>query len=172
MIAPLSYRPRTKRPERETARQPVASDAPISATLSGTRGRTQGEALARRPAPSAMTGSANQAAPRIHSSGSRPRLPSSSRATVSPRSSVASSEGSQSAVPILGESSVSVAPVHWVDTNADGRIDDAEMLEGSFTIEDMSGVHIDFDDLENLWDAGSYRWDNVKGVFIPDPDRS
>ena len=84
---------------------------------------------------------------------------------------VASSEGSQSAVPILGDSSVSVAPVHWVDTNADGRIDDAEMLEGSFTIEDMAGVHIDFDDLENLWDAGSYRWDKLKGVFVPDPDR-
>ena len=85
---------------------------------------------------------------------------------------VASREGSQSAIPVQGESSVRVAPVHWVDANGDGRIDDAEMLEGSFTIEDMSGVHIDFDDLENLWDAGSYRWDKVKGVFIPDPDRS
>jgi len=84
---------------------------------------------------------------------------------------VASREGSQSAIPVQGESSVRVAPVHWVDANGDGRIDDAEMLEGSFTIEDMSGVHIDFDDLENLWDAGSYRWDKVKGVFIPDPDR-
>ena len=84
---------------------------------------------------------------------------------------VASSEGSQSAVPVLGDSAVTVAPVHWVDTNADGRIDDAEMLEGSFTIEDMAGVHIDFDDLEKLWDAGSYRWDKAKGVFVPDPGR-
>ncbi len=84
---------------------------------------------------------------------------------------VASSEGSQSAVPVLGDSAVTVAPVHWVDTNADGRIDDAEMLEGSFTIEDMAGVHIDFDDLEKLWDAGNYRWDKAKGVFVPDPGR-
>ena len=84
---------------------------------------------------------------------------------------VASMEGSQSAVPIQGESSVIVAPVHWVDANADGRIDDAEMLEGSFTIEDMAGVHIDWVDLENLWDAGSYAWDRQKGRFVPEPGR-
>ena len=82
---------------------------------------------------------------------------------------VASMEGSQSAVPIQGERSVIVAPVHWVDTNADGRIDDAEMLEGSFTIEDMAGVHIDWVDLENLWDGGSYTWDKQKGRFISAP---
>ena len=84
---------------------------------------------------------------------------------------VASNQGSQSAVPVLGASSVRVASVHWVDANADGTIDDAEMLEGSFTIEDMAGVHIDFDDLENLWDAGSYRWDKKEGLFVPDPGR-
>ncbi len=84
---------------------------------------------------------------------------------------VASREGSQSAIPVQGESSVMVAPVHWVDANGDGRIDDAEMLEGSFTIEDMAGVHIDFEDLEKLWDAGSYRWDKRMGRFVPDPGR-
>lgn len=84
---------------------------------------------------------------------------------------VASNQGSQSAVPVLGAGSVRVASVHWVDANADGTIDDPEMLEGSFTIEDMAGVHIDFDALERLWDAGSYRWDKGKGVFVPDPGR-
>lgn len=82
---------------------------------------------------------------------------------------VASRKGSQSAVAILGESQVRVAPVHWVDTNGDGQIDDVEMLEGSFTIEDMAGVHIDWDDLELLWNAGSYTWDKRKGRFVPDP---
>ena len=83
---------------------------------------------------------------------------------------VASRKGSQSAVPILGESQARVAPVHWVDANGDGQIDDVEMLEGSFTIEDMAGVHIDWDDLEALWDAGNYTWDKRKGRFVPDPD--
>lgn len=82
---------------------------------------------------------------------------------------VASSKGNQSAVPVLGESKIAVAPVHWVDADGDGRIDDGEMLEGSFTIEDMAGVHIDWHDLESLWDAGSYTWDQGKGKFLPEP---
>lgn len=82
---------------------------------------------------------------------------------------VASSKGNQSAVPVLGESKISVAPVHWVDADGNGRIDDGEMLEGSFTIEDMAGVHIDWHDLEELWDAGSYTWDREKGKFLPKP---
>jgi len=82
---------------------------------------------------------------------------------------VASRKGNQSAVPIQGESQIAVAPVHWVDANADSRIDDGEMLEGSFTIEDMAGVHIDWDDLEGLWDAGRYSWDAQKQRFLPQP---
>lgn len=83
---------------------------------------------------------------------------------------ISSMEGRQSAIPVQGESSVKVAPVHWIDANADGRIDDAEMLEGSFTVEDMAGVHINWNDLESLWDAGSYRWNKQKGRFVPEPD--
>ena len=82
---------------------------------------------------------------------------------------VASMEGSQSAITVQGEGFVKVAPVHWVDANGDGRIDDAEMLEGSFTIEDMEGVHIDWNELESLWDAGGYRWDKQKGRFVAVP---
>ncbi len=80
---------------------------------------------------------------------------------------VESRDGNQSAVPIQGESKIAVAPVHWVDADGNGRIDDGEMLEGSFTIEDMAGVHIDWHDLEELWDAGSYSWDDKKGKFLP-----
>ncbi|MCK4508072.1 MAG: helix-turn-helix transcriptional regulator [Desulfuromonadales bacterium] len=80
---------------------------------------------------------------------------------------VASRGGNRSAVAVQGESKIAVAPVHWVDADGNGRIDDGEMLEGSFTIEDMSGVHIDWQDLEELWDAGSYAWDSKKGKFLP-----
>lgn len=75
---------------------------------------------------------------------------------------VASKEGNQSAVTIQGEGTIAVAPIHWADANGDGQIDDGEMLEASFTIEDMAGVHIDWQDLEQLWDAGSYAWDVKK----------
>ena len=82
---------------------------------------------------------------------------------------VASREGNQSAVPIQGENVIAVAPVHWVDADGNRQIDDGEMLEGSFTIEDMAGVHIDWHDLEELWDAGSYSWDDQKMKFLPQP---
>jgi hypothetical protein len=80
---------------------------------------------------------------------------------------VASRGGNQSAVPIQGESKIAVAPVHWVDADGNGQIDDGEMLEGSFVIEDMAGVHIDWQDLEEIWDDGSYSWDDQQGKFIP-----
>ncbi len=80
---------------------------------------------------------------------------------------VASSAGNKSAVPIQGESSIAVSQVHWADADGDGQIDDAEMLEASFTIEDMTGVYIDWQDLEQLWDAGRYLWDNSKKKFLP-----
>ncbi len=80
---------------------------------------------------------------------------------------IASREGNQSAVPIQGESKMTVAPFHWADSDGNGRIDDGEMLEGSFTIEDMAGVHLDWHDLEMLWDADSYLWDARKKQFVP-----
>jgi transcriptional regulator with XRE-family HTH domain len=80
---------------------------------------------------------------------------------------IASRQGNQSAVPIQGENKITVAPMHWADMDGNGRIDDGEMLEGSFTIEDMAGVHLDWHDLETLWDAESYRWDARKKQFVP-----
>jgi transcriptional regulator with XRE-family HTH domain len=80
---------------------------------------------------------------------------------------VASTQGSQSAVPVQGESQIVVAPVHWADTDGNGHVDDGEMLEASFTIEDMAGVHIDWSDLEKLWAAGSYAWNQKQARFLP-----
>jgi transcriptional regulator with XRE-family HTH domain len=80
---------------------------------------------------------------------------------------VASNQGTQFAVPVLGENKIVVAPVHWADTDGNGRIDDGEMLEASFTIEDMAGVHIDWNDVEKLWAAGSYAWNKKQGKFLP-----
>jgi transcriptional regulator with XRE-family HTH domain len=82
---------------------------------------------------------------------------------------VASRQGTQFAVPVLGKSKVAVAPLHWADIDGNGRIDDGEMLEASFTIEDMAGVHIDWNDLEKLWSAGSYTWNNKQAKFQPSP---
>ena len=81
---------------------------------------------------------------------------------------VASTQGSQFAVPVQGESKIVVAETHWADSDSNGRIDDGEMLEASFTIEDMAGVHIDWNDLEKIWAAGSYVWNKKQGKFVPE----
>lgn len=80
---------------------------------------------------------------------------------------VAGSGGSQAAVPVHGEGRVAVAPVLWADLNADSRIDDGEMLQASYTVDEMAGVHIDWLDLERLWNAGGYRWDDKSATFVP-----
>jgi hypothetical protein len=55
----------------------------------------------------------------------------------------------------------------WADLNGDNLIDDGEMLQASDTVDEMRGVHINWDLLENIWDAGSYKWDVRKQGFVP-----
>ena len=66
-----------------------------------------------------------------------------------------------------GKSSLIVAPIHWADADGDQRINDGEMLEASFTIEDMAGVHFDWNALEQIWSAGSYSWSAEQKKFLP-----
>lgn len=80
---------------------------------------------------------------------------------------VAGSGESQAAVPVQGAGRAAVAPMLWADLNGDARIDDGEMLQASHTVDDMAGVHIDWLDLERLWNAGGYRWDDGKSRFVP-----
>jgi transcriptional regulator with XRE-family HTH domain len=80
---------------------------------------------------------------------------------------VAGPSDSQAAVPVQGDGRVAVAPVLWADLNADGSIDDGEMLQASYTVDEMAGVHIDWLELERLWNAGGYRWDEATARFVP-----
>jgi hypothetical protein len=59
------------------------------------------------------------------------------------------------------------ARFQWADLNGDNVIDDAEMLQASETVDRLTGVHIDWEQLEEIWDAGSYRWDETKARFVP-----
>jgi hypothetical protein len=67
----------------------------------------------------------------------------------------------------VGETEMKVAPFNWSDLNGDSIIDDAEMLEASLAFEELEGVHLDWKDLESLWDAGQYRFDPAGRRFIP-----
>jgi len=80
---------------------------------------------------------------------------------------IISSEQGQSTLTVNGDDSVSMGPVLWADSNGDSVIDDAEMLQASYTVDEMQGVHIDWGKLEKLWDAGQYHWDEKQKDFLP-----
>jgi len=79
---------------------------------------------------------------------------------------VAGAGGGKTAVPVNGDGRVSVAPVLWADLNGDGHIDDSEMLQASHTVDAMPGVYIDWLELERMWNAGGYRWDEERRRFV------
>lgn len=68
---------------------------------------------------------------------------------------------------VVGDSTIRVAPFLWADLDGNGRIDDSEMLQASDTFEEMKGVHLDWNLLESIWDAGSYLWNGQEKGFQP-----
>jgi len=80
---------------------------------------------------------------------------------------VVAGAGEGQAVPTQGAGRIAVKPVHWADQNGDDVIDDGEMLQASYTVDEMNGVHIDWFELERLWSAGGYRWHDGQGKFVP-----
>jgi len=69
---------------------------------------------------------------------------------------------------IGGFVSISVAPYVWADINGDKIVDDGEMLQASDAFDEMQGVHLDWNTLERIWDAGGYLWDRQKQEFLPE----
>jgi len=80
---------------------------------------------------------------------------------------VVAGSGEGKAVAVQGTGQVAVSAAHWADQNGDGVIDDGEMLQASYTVDEMAGVHIDWFELEKLWSAGSYKWHEGQGKFVP-----
>jgi len=69
---------------------------------------------------------------------------------------------------IGGFVSITVAPYVWADINGDKIVDDSEMLQASDAFDEMQGVHLDWNTLERIWDAGGYLWDRQKQDFLPE----
>lgn len=80
---------------------------------------------------------------------------------------VVAGAGEGKAVPVQGAGRIAIRPAHWADQDGDGVIDDGEMLQASYTVDAMEGVHIDWPELERLWSAGGYRWHDGLGKFVP-----
>jgi transcriptional regulator with XRE-family HTH domain len=81
---------------------------------------------------------------------------------------VANPDGRNAPSSLSGDNRIQVGPYQWADQNGDNVIDDGEMLQASDTVDEMKGVHMDWKLLDNIWDAGGYRWDARHERFVPE----
>ena len=70
---------------------------------------------------------------------------------------------------VSGLKSLRIEMAHWADTDKDLTITDNEILDAYEHYSSPGNIDVDFRDLERLWLAGRYRWDEKIRAFIPDP---
>jgi transcriptional regulator with XRE-family HTH domain len=80
---------------------------------------------------------------------------------------IANPNGRNSPSPVTGATQLHIAPFQWADLNGDNVIDDSEMLQASDTVDRMKDIHLNWRQLEEIWDAGGYRWDERREQFVP-----
>lgn len=68
---------------------------------------------------------------------------------------------------VSGDKQVHAGPFHWADDNGDLVIDDSETLAASDSIDEMEKLHLSWETIEKIWDAGKYKWDAEQKKFIP-----
>lgn len=61
---------------------------------------------------------------------------------------------------IGGSTSVTIKPVHWADSNGDGRIDDNEIMPAYYRTEEMKGLGLDWTRIEAIWSGKGYAWNS------------
>jgi len=80
---------------------------------------------------------------------------------------IANPDGQRTAIPLQAVGQMIVKPLHWADTDGNLVIEDLEILEVSDLLDETGQLHLDWDLIEALWDAGGYRWDEEKSEFVP-----
>jgi len=80
---------------------------------------------------------------------------------------IANPDGQRFSTQLQSVGTVEIKPFHWADRNGDQVIDDVEILELSDLTEEAESLHLDWDLIEEIWEAGAYRWDVEKKQFIP-----
>ncbi|MDT8420581.1 MAG: helix-turn-helix transcriptional regulator [Desulfuromonadales bacterium] len=78
-------------------------------------------------------------------------------------------DGQRASVPIAATQVMETAPLHWVDEDGNQVIDDVEILDISDLFEESEIFRKEWEQIEELWDAGGYRWDPQLGRFVPAP---
>ncbi|PIE57765.1 MAG: hypothetical protein CSA33_06880 [Desulfobulbus propionicus] len=73
---------------------------------------------------------------------------------------------------IKGQTISTIAPYHWADTDRDNTITDNEILKAyeQYTIPESVGFN--FSEVETLWLAGQYSWDENTQTFQPQSEQN
>lgn len=79
--------------------------------------------------------------------------------------SVTTRAGRKKEVVIGGRQSLAMAPFHWADSNKDGIITDDEILVVYDDFDDVAGLTVDVELVEDIWMGSGYRWHQEKGIF-------
>ncbi|WP_298434085.1 helix-turn-helix transcriptional regulator [Geobacter sp.] len=66
---------------------------------------------------------------------------------------------------IGGGTVLTVAGIHWADTNGDLRIDDNEIMPAYYLTEEMKGLGLDWKSIETIWSARGYTWNDRQKSF-------
>ena len=66
---------------------------------------------------------------------------------------------------IKGNDRVTIAPLHWADSNGDSRIDDSEIMPAYYITEEMKSLALDWSGIEAIWSGSGYSWDQTRKEF-------
>ncbi|MBU0682193.1 MAG: helix-turn-helix domain-containing protein [Proteobacteria bacterium] len=79
--------------------------------------------------------------------------------------SVHTRAGQGKEVVVGGRQSLAMAPFHWADSNQDGIISDDEILVVYDDFDDVAGLTVDVELVEDMWMGSRYSWNQEAGVF-------
>ncbi|WP_236685583.1 hypothetical protein [Geobacter pickeringii] len=74
-------------------------------------------------------------------------------------------DGATRREPVGGGKVLTVAGIHWADTNGDRRIDDNEIMPAYYLTEEMKGLGLDWKTIETIWSGTGYTWDDRQKRF-------
>ncbi len=82
---------------------------------------------------------------------------------------VTSRAGRDREIVIGGMQSLAMAPFHWADSDKDGIISDDEILVVYDEFDDVPGLTVNIDLIDEIWMASGYKWNTSKKVFAVIP---
>lgn len=82
---------------------------------------------------------------------------------------VANPDGRATSVILESRGTMAIKPLHWADSNGNQVIEDLEILDVSDLTEEIDEDALQWDLIEDLWEAEGYRWQADEQRFVPAP---